>query len=179
MDRIPAQDQPRLRRLRTYRDTHPQGETFVNRAVVWMGAALLLSVLAGAQPADVIDKPESSASEESLLIYLGPDTGSHGLIDSDTRARRHAEREMSGKDEAIRVGELLTFSVRYGFIRAGEASLEIEAIETIDNHPCYHVVSRAKSNGFFDGDIFRIPVTVRARANVITLSTATVNRHTS
>lgn len=133
----------------------------MSRAVAWIAASLLLSVPAGAQHAGAPESPEAGAFEESLLIRLEPDAGSHELIDSDTRALRQAERSMSGKGEAIRVGERLTFSVRYGFIRAGEASLEIEGIESINDHPCYHVVSRAKSNSFFDR-VFRVRDTVES-----------------
>jgi hypothetical protein len=62
---------------------------------------------------------------------------------------------MSGKNAAIRVGEKLTFSVRYGFIRAGEATLEIAGIEKVSDYPCYHVISSARSNSFFDR-IFKV-----------------------
>ena len=72
---------------------------------------------------------------------------------------------MPGKSEAIRVGERLTFSVRYGFIRAGEASLEIAGIEEIDGHPCYHVVSRARSSSFFDR-VFKVRDTVESWMDV-------------
>jgi hypothetical protein len=57
---------------------------------------------------------------------------------------------MPFKDGAIVVGEKLTFSVRYGLLRAGEAVLEVVGIEEIDGRPCYHVVSTAKSNSVFD-----------------------------
>lgn len=137
----------------------------MSRAIAWIAASLLLSVLAGAQPAGLTDPPESDAFEDSLLNHLEPDTESHGLIDSHTRALRHAARSMAGKGEAIRVGELLKFSVRYGFIRAGEASLEIAGIEEINDHPCYHVVSRARSNSFFDR-VFKVRDTVESWLDV-------------
>jgi hypothetical protein len=133
----------------------------VSRAIIWIAALLIFSVPAGAQPERLPDPAEPAAPEESLLIRLGPDTGSLGLIDSDTRALRQAERSMPGKADAIRVGERLTFSVRYGFIRAGVASLEIAGIEEIDDRPCYHVISRAKSNSFFDR-VFKVRDTVES-----------------
>jgi hypothetical protein len=72
------------------------------------------------------------------------------LIDPQSRARRQALARMPGKGAAILVGEKLTFSIRYGMIRAGEASMEIAGIDTIRGRPCYHVVSKAKSNNVFD-----------------------------
>jgi hypothetical protein len=86
-------------------------------------------------------------------VLLGADsdsTGRLGLIDRETRARRQATDRMPGKDEAIVVGEKLTFSVRYGMIRAGEATMEIAGIDTIRGRPCYHIISKAKSNTVFD-----------------------------
>ncbi len=46
-------------------------------------------------------------------------------------------------------GERLVFSIDYGPVNAGEASLEV--VEAVDSagHPCYVVESRASSNRFF------------------------------
>lgn len=98
-----------------------------------------------AQPAGALD-----ATQDSLLLLLEPDSGGVRLIDARTRALRHAEASMPFKDDAIVVGEKLTFSVRYGLLRAGEAVLEVVGMEEIDNQSCYHVVSLAKSNSVFD-----------------------------
>jgi hypothetical protein len=72
---------------------------------------------------------------------------------------------MPGKAAAIRVGEKLTFSVRWKFIRAGQATLEIVGIEEVDGYQCYHVVSRAKSNSFFDR-IYKVRDTVESWMDV-------------
>ncbi len=103
--------------------------------------------------------------EDSLIHFLGGDTSSISLIDPDTRAVRQAGRRMPGKSEAIKVGEKLVFSVRYGILRAGEATMEITGIEEVDRNPCYHVVSRAKSNSFFDR-IFKVRDTVQTWMDV-------------
>ena len=50
---------------------------------------------------------------------------------------------------AIRVGESLKFSVRYGFISAGDAWLEIPEVRTWHGKPVYNLVARAESNKFF------------------------------
>ena len=46
-------------------------------------------------------------------------------------------------------GEKLVFSVQYGIINAGEATLEIRNIAEIDGIPCYHIVSDARTNRVF------------------------------
>ncbi len=46
-------------------------------------------------------------------------------------------------------GEKLVFSVQYGLITAGEATLEIRNVATIAGRPCYRIVSDARTNDFF------------------------------
>lgn len=46
-------------------------------------------------------------------------------------------------------GEKLVFSVQYGLITAGEATLEIRNIATMGGRPCYRIVSDARTNDFF------------------------------
>ncbi|HEU4365711.1 MAG TPA: DUF3108 domain-containing protein [Candidatus Krumholzibacteria bacterium] len=47
------------------------------------------------------------------------------------------------------VGEKLVFSVQYGLITAGEATLEVRNLATIRERPCYRIVSDARTNDFF------------------------------
>ncbi len=46
-------------------------------------------------------------------------------------------------------GELLVFSIDYGPVNAGEASLEVGDVVDSGGHPCYPVESKATSNRFF------------------------------
>lgn len=55
-------------------------------------------------------------------------------------------------------GEELVFSVQYGIIKAGEATLEIRNIATIDSTYCYRIVSNARTN-----DVFSLVFKVRDR----------------
>jgi len=52
-------------------------------------------------------------------------------------------------------GEKLIFSVEYGPIKAGTATMEISEITMIDSIPCFHIVSIEKTNSFFS-KIFKI-----------------------
>ncbi|HKQ56644.1 MAG TPA: DUF3108 domain-containing protein [Candidatus Eisenbacteria bacterium] len=49
----------------------------------------------------------------------------------------------------VREGEFLRFSVRYGFIQAGEATLEVPEVKTYKGRQVYSLVARAESNKFF------------------------------
>jgi hypothetical protein len=46
-------------------------------------------------------------------------------------------------------GEKLVFSVQYGLVTAGEASLEVRNLATLEGRPCYRIVSDARTNDFF------------------------------
>ena len=46
-------------------------------------------------------------------------------------------------------GERLVFSVQYGLVTAGDATLEIRNLAEIDSVTCYRIVSDARTNSFF------------------------------
>jgi len=54
-----------------------------------------------------------------------------------------------GLNAAFDAGEWLHFSIQYGAIRAGDALMQVQAIEEVGGRPCYHLVSKAESNNFF------------------------------
>jgi hypothetical protein len=47
-------------------------------------------------------------------------------------------------------GEILTFSIQYGLIYAGDATLEIRNVATLDSARAYHITSLARTNSTFD-----------------------------
>lgn len=54
-------------------------------------------------------------------------------------------------NRAFPLGEKLTFNIRYGIIKAGEATMEVRDIVNIgDSIPTYHIVTTARSAKFFD-----------------------------
>lgn len=53
-------------------------------------------------------------------------------------------------NQAFDVGEKLTFLVRYGIIKAGEATMEVENIVPVADREAYKIVSKAKSARTFD-----------------------------
>ena len=53
------------------------------------------------------------------------------------------------------MGEKLTFQIKYGFIKAGEATLQINSHAYQDSVECYKIESLAKTNSFFD-NIYKV-----------------------
>ena len=53
-------------------------------------------------------------------------------------------------NNAFAVGEKLTFKVRYGFIRAGTATMEVMPEKEIRGNPVYHIQTRAESASAFN-----------------------------
>jgi hypothetical protein len=60
-----------------------------------------------------------------------------------------SEEVLPAPARPIRPGEYLKFSVRYGFISAGDAILEIPEVRQWHGRPVYTLVARAESNKFF------------------------------
>jgi hypothetical protein len=55
----------------------------------------------------------------------------------------------------FRDGEKLTFDIKYGFVTAGQATLEVEETVFRDNVPVYQITSKARTTSFFDR-IFKV-----------------------
>jgi hypothetical protein len=53
-------------------------------------------------------------------------------------------------DFPFKPGERLTYVLRWGFIHAGEAVLEVQPMTEVDGRAAYHFVMTAKSNSFID-----------------------------
>jgi hypothetical protein len=72
------------------------------------------------------------------------DTSKYNQIwSSDEWYRREIENKAFG------VGELLEFDIKYGFIHAGSAVLQVRKIVNCGGYPTYHIVSTARTNKFF------------------------------
>jgi len=54
------------------------------------------------------------------------------------------------ENRAFRVGEHLVFEIVYGPIKAGTATMSVPDTQWVRGRPCYHVVTTAESNTFFD-----------------------------
>ncbi|MCJ7507337.1 MAG: DUF3108 domain-containing protein [candidate division Zixibacteria bacterium] len=70
-------------------------------------------------------------------------------IGFDNPTFRGSELNRAISNNAFGAGERLVYSVGYGMIKAGEASLEVEDVTKLDGNKCFHIISTAKSNKFF------------------------------
>ncbi|MBM3317475.1 MAG: DUF3108 domain-containing protein [Candidatus Eisenbacteria bacterium] len=70
-------------------------------------------------------------------------------FDPHARALHQFRRQHPHFQTAIQVGEKLTYSVRFGPIRAGEATIEVPRRTVIEGDTCLHILTTAESNNFF------------------------------
>ena len=54
------------------------------------------------------------------------------------------------ENRAFKIGEKLHFKIRYGFIRAGSAVMEVKREELLDMRPVYHIKTTAQSASGFN-----------------------------
>jgi hypothetical protein len=115
----------------------------VGCALLWLGSGAAGAPLSSTAPATV---PDSAGSlEDEISLWVGP----VAPVDAAERAAREFARLHPHLDDVFRIGERLVFSVRYGPIRAGQATMTIRGIEVVEGDSCYHIVTTAGSNDFF------------------------------
>lgn len=95
----------------------------------------------------------------SILLYRLSDTQSAGDAHGRDSTGIDLTSELSFKSRKniaqqraevpFGVGEHFLFSIEYGPIKAGTATLAIEDIELVDGHPCYNIRSEARSGRTF------------------------------
>ncbi len=77
------------------------------------------------------------------------------VIDADQRRSARLDAFIPRENTAFFAGERLTYSVKYGPIRAGECRLEVGAPVVVEGRPCLPLVGTARSSDFFSS-IFRV-----------------------
>ena len=78
---------------------------------------------------------------------------------------------------AFGTGEKLTFSIQYGLITAGQATLEIEPdVKVLQNRPTYHLVSQAASSPMFS-TFFRVRDRVESCMDTVNLHSVRFEKH--
>lgn len=135
-------------------------------AALWIGAAGAL-----AQPPASAPQAEGSLADE-IPAWVGP----IAPVDAAERAAREFARQHPCVDDVFQLGERLVFSVRYGPIRAGQATMAIRGIEVIDGDSCYHIVTTAGSNDFFSA-FFHVRDRVESFMDIRTLLPRRFEKH--
>ena len=102
-------------------------------------AAPLIICLAAARPVARADAPAARA-DSGYTFY---DSLYADELPADSSVILVPDRVGFG------AGEKLVFSVQYGLITAGEATLEIRNVATMGGRACYRIVSDARTNEFF------------------------------
>ena len=97
---------------------------------------------------DLSHSQADSTAIDSIRQSIEPDD-SLDLVLSDSGKVPHVLDRIIPND-AFQVGEKLTFVVRYGIIKAGEATMEVEGIVPVADREAYKVVSKARSARTFD-----------------------------
>ncbi|MCK5534715.1 DUF3108 domain-containing protein [bacterium] len=69
------------------------------------------------------------------------------------------------ENNAFRVGEKLTFAIKWGAITAGYSTLEVREILEINGRKVYHIVAKTRSTSFFD-KIYKVRDTVETFVDV-------------
>lgn len=123
------------------------------RIMTALCGALGLATMAATQPL-AGDEPEGATPVDAASVLLKEWAERDSLptlepASPEGRARRAFERDHPFIRDVLQVGERLVFSVRYGPVRAGEATMTISAIEMVGPDSCYHIITTAASNDFF------------------------------
>jgi len=116
----------------------------------WLGAGLVLSLglalkaLAGEPGA----APAAHASAPAPALVPADSARAPVVVPPEDRA----------KGLPFGPGESLRFSIEYGIIKAGTAWLEVLPMEAYRGRTCFHLVSRAESNGWLGEPICASPL---------------------
>jgi hypothetical protein len=92
------------------------------------------------------------------LVSVGTTDGAQSVLFDENRFEYDGDQEASGessefrrvKNSAFSVGERLEFEIAYGVIKAGRATMSIVDTQQVNGRPCYHILTTATSNEFFD-----------------------------
>jgi hypothetical protein len=95
---------------------------------------------------------DSISADSTIDISQQTDSTINTITTQDTLPRILDRKIIN---TAFPVGEKLTFTVRYGFIKAGEATMSVEEIVPINNRSAYKFVTTARSGRSFDW-IFKV-----------------------
>lgn len=55
-----------------------------------------------------------------------------------------------GENFPFHVGEKLTYQIHWGPFVAGQATMEVDDIEVVDGHDCFHLIAKAKTTGLIN-----------------------------
>lgn len=101
---------------------------------------LVLPSLAGVSLAG-LPREQSHGREKSAADSIRHDAGSRDTV----KSARSGVQLRTIVNDAFDVGERLVFDVNYGFITAGEAVLEVPALDSVAGRKCFRIEFRVNS----------------------------------
>lgn len=113
-------------------------------------AALALALAAGAVTADdsgAAGAGISPATDGSVAPT--PDRGDTPLDTVRDTVRLVGEEDVARRAWTFAPGERFSYSARYGRIKAGETTLEVEAVDTVDGTPAYRIARELEAGVSF------------------------------
>ncbi len=122
---------------------------FNRKAPKFTPTKLLIATILSFSPmsAQNLDQPEITRAPV-LPVKTVQDTAVGGRATAGTVVYR---LDRTVPNQAFQVGEKLTFNIRYGIIKAGEAIMEVrEKTLVFDSIPAYRIITTAQSTPFFD-----------------------------
>lgn len=136
-------------------------KNYINNRAFTLSLGLLLAAPMYSQDTTRIDTSDSiqvpltvsdstkQASTDTTLQAPADTANAEPAMKDSTVIRNQLERVI--ENNAFQVGEKLTFKIRYGWIKAGEATMEVrEKIKTDGDREAYKIISTAKSSRGFD-----------------------------
>lgn len=122
--------------------------------LVGLGGALGGGLLAARADTDPQAEPADPADTGLGVLWLEADEIDSLLAETRWDTPRSRQERLLREahpylDDVFVPGEHLEFSVRYGPIRAGTATMSIPGIVPVEGDSCYHIVTTARSSDFF------------------------------
>jgi hypothetical protein len=110
----------------------------------------------GDSPKDTLPLSQTGADstgEDSITTIVPPQphvTQDSSILDSAVTKKPHKLNRVV-VNNAFQADEKLTFKIHYGFIKAGEAIMQVKDIVYLEDYkPAYHISTTARSAKFFD-----------------------------
>jgi hypothetical protein len=107
----------------------------------------------------------------TLALWSGVFLAGSALAADSTR---RLDRELL--NDAFGVGERLEFSIGYGLIDAGTATMEVLDVAEVRGRPVYRITTTATSNRFFDS-FYKVRDTMRSLVDVLGLFSWRYEKH--
>lgn len=85
-----------------------------------------------------------------IAVLLASHCVAYSFQASQMAAKRTDFKPVSNADLPFKAGEKLQYNIQYGFVKAGEAELQVKNMTTRNNKPVFHMVGTGRTTGMTD-----------------------------